>query len=180
MIMQVFIALSYNRDNETEIIGVTETRTEALRLVELARNEVLHFSHYAVDGPNGSVSIDDVHGYMVGFALSKHVGGESQLDWHWVSDTDSLDAPSVYCDDGSALEYHIEGDGDNWTATFEGSQIARGTLEYCMRECAKSEDASRLEIVQDECPICHGAARPPDFECPECNGRGVVGGTGGG
>lgn len=168
--MQVFIAISYNRDNETEIVGVTETRTEALRLVEQARNEIVHFSHHAVDGPNGSVALDDVHGDMVGFALSKYVGGESQLDWHWESESDSLAAPSVYCDGDSAIEYHIEHDGEHWTATFEGRPIAQGALDLCMRECAKSEDSARLDIVQDECQNCHGDVRPLDFECPECNG----------
>ena len=70
---RVFIAISYNRDNETQVCGVARTRDGARRLVEIERNEMLRFSDYAADGPDGSASLDDMHGDMVGFCLSKEV-----------------------------------------------------------------------------------------------------------
>lgn len=70
----VFVAISYNRDHEMEVVGIAATRAEALRMVELERNEMLRFSDYGVDGPDGSAAIDNAGGDMIGYALACEIG----------------------------------------------------------------------------------------------------------
>lgn len=68
--MKVFVGVSYNRDHETQVVGVSLEREGARRLVELARSEMLAFSPSGIDGPEGNVSLDDGRGDMVGCVLA--------------------------------------------------------------------------------------------------------------
>jgi len=68
--VKVFVGVSYNRDHETQVVGVSLEREGARRLVELARGEMLAFSPSGIDGPEGNVSLDDGRGDMVGCVLA--------------------------------------------------------------------------------------------------------------
>lgn len=51
----------------------------------------------------------------------------------------------VFHDEGGGLAYVLQHDNDcdgTWVATFEGAEIAAGSLEFCVEECAKSENAT--------------------------------------
>lgn len=149
--MKVFIGVSFNRDHETVVVGASDSRDGALRLVELARSEMLTFSGHAIDEPDGNVALDDSRGDMVGHVLSFDVAGAAALNWEWHSDSDSLIAAStVWHDDESPLEYAIDKlDASNWRAMFEGSVLHAGTLEDCMASCRKCDDEAILAAIQN-------------------------------
>lgn len=67
---KVFVAVSYGRDNETAVCGVSGSRDGARRLTELERNEILYWAREACDGPNGGAAVDDLRGDLVGRVLA--------------------------------------------------------------------------------------------------------------
>lgn len=147
--MRIFVGLNYNRDHKTEVCGAADCREAARRLVEQVRNEILHWAREATDGPDGGAGLDNAKGDMVGHVLAFDVAGTAKLHWRIDQEMGFLAADSSFHDEGSPLCYTIFGEGDDWTADFDGKDFAHGTLEDCMAACRKSEDASILEAIQD-------------------------------
>jgi hypothetical protein len=54
----------------------------------------------------------------------------------------------VWADDGNPLPYVLSYGPrlDEWTACFESTQIARGTLSACLAACESAEEASLVEL----------------------------------
>jgi hypothetical protein len=54
----------------------------------------------------------------------------------------------VWADDGNPLPYVLSYGPklDEWTACFESTQIARGTLSACLAACESAEEASPVEL----------------------------------
>lgn len=146
--MRVFVGVSYDRDNETAICGASDCRETARRLVEQARNEILHWAREATDGPDGGARLDDHNGDCVGHVLAFDVAGSAKLKWVIDSVMGHLTAHSILHDCGSPLWYTVSGDGDNWKADFDGRDFASGSLEHCMAACRKSEDDAILQSMK--------------------------------
>lgn len=135
--MKVYVGLSFE-DGDTGVSGVSDDRERARELVEKARKEPLH---WAADSHGG---LDDRRGDLVGYVKEYEVGGSAKLSWE-ISEG-SLTAKSILHDDDENLVYTIAGSGGWWTADLDGRDFANGTLEHCMSECRKAEDA----IIQAE------------------------------
>ena len=58
-------------------------------------------------------------------------------------------ASSVWEDGGSLLEYVLRCPSATWLATFEGDELARGTLQECMA-AVEAHDAEGVEAAKRE------------------------------
>lgn len=150
--MKVYVGLSYNRDHETEVIGASESREGARRLVEQARNELLYFAKEATDGPDGGAALDDFHGDMVGHVLAYDVFGEANLEWLYDSPDDCLSAKS-----STGETYCVTNvDTGKWEASIADRVLGDGPLEECLIMCRMTEDkairegARKIPLLTDD------------------------------
>lgn len=171
--MRIFVGVSYGRDHETAICGAADCRETARRLVEQARNEILHWARDATDGPDGGAGLDDHRGDLVGHVLAFDVAGSAKLQWRIVEDM--LSADSIVIDhsdaDNTPLVYSVFGEGDEWKADFDGRDFASGTLEHCMAACRKMEDDAILQAIQNQQEHDESWPKPNDYTGDEKHGR---------
>jgi hypothetical protein len=140
----IFVAVIYNRDHEAEVVGAGLNRKVCLAMVQKALGKPVEFSEKGIDVPDGNVAIGDDQGDMVGCVLHFKSGADNDLslEWRWDSESDSLQAPSIYHDHGSRLNYAIECRSEEdaeWEAMFDGYPIGRGSLQDCIAACLQSE-----------------------------------------
>jgi hypothetical protein len=64
------------------------------------------------------------------------------LRWYWDNESETLQAPSHYHDEGVPLPYAIE-IGVVCIAYWEGEVIKEGTLEECMQACRDDDESIR-------------------------------------
>jgi hypothetical protein len=86
----------------------------------------------------------------------------------------------VWADDGNPLPYVLSYGPrlDEWTACFESTQIARGTLSACLAACESAEEASPVELgnideverLQAELVKVYDAIGSTKYRCPKCGG----------
>lgn len=149
--MRVFVGLSFDAENHTAVVCCHDDREACRRAVELYRREMLSWSPYGVDGPDGGASLDDARGDAVGRVIAFDVGGDARLNWCIDLEMGHLFAPStVFEDDGEPVPYTIFGEGSRWTVDFNGASCGHGTLEQCMTLCRKLEDDAILQAVQNQ------------------------------
>lgn len=177
--MKVFVGLSYDREHQTHVVGVAETRDEAKRILERHRNELLYWAKEATDGPEGGAWVDDHQGDMVGHVLAFDVFGEAKLVWLYDSPDDCLSARSSVEGLGT---YHISNLNDDvWEAYIDGHELGIGPLEDCMTMCRMYEDQAILNFVQNnplftdpkDAELCRLRGFVKSFLNPEENGRAV-------
>ena len=66
------------------------------------------------------------------------------LQWYWDNESETLQAKSIYHDDGVPLPYAIEL-GELCIAYWEGEVLKEGTLEECMKACSDDDTELRIE-----------------------------------
>lgn len=69
------------------------------------------------------------------------------MHWHFDSTANALMVWSAIHDRDFPLPYTVQGDGAEWTASLEGTQIGSGTLAECLEACSELE---RLAAVKGE------------------------------
>jgi hypothetical protein len=171
--MRVFVGVSYGRDHEAAVCGVSDCRETARRLVEQARNEILFWAREATDGPDGGAGVDNSRGDLVGRVLAFDVAGSAILKWRIVEGM--LSAESSVIDhsdaDNTPLVYSVFGDGEEWKADFDGRDFASGSLEHCMAACRKVEDDAILQAIQNQQEHDESWPRSSDYAGDEKHGR---------
>lgn len=71
-----------------------------------------------------------------------------RLTWHWDNESDTLQAPSVYHDEGTPLPYAIE-IGEPCVCYFEGEVLKEGNIEECIL-AANVDDMETRQYLEEE------------------------------